>query len=383
MSVEKQTPGTIRILEELRKRFPDTVEFRKRDIDAVAKDLCIAGKHYVPSLLAKGNSVRRGVYNLSAHVIMLPTAAAEPVGPQKNMKLASIVSEHHHHISVDPTYVPWGSFKDVTKILKSELFYPTYISGLSGNGKTVMVEQACAKLGREYIRVNISNETDEDDLIGGFRLVDGETVFSKGPVIKAMETGAVLLLDEIDRGTNKILCLQSVLEGKSIIIKKTGEVVSPAHGFTVMATANTKGAGSDESRFTGTSILDDAFLERFTILIEQSFATPKTEKKIVMKHMEKLECIDEDFADNLVKWADVIRKTYYDDGIDEVVSTRRLCHIVQTYSVFGDKLKAIQLCVNRFDEDTNAAFIDLYTKVDSGTIDEVENNDVQTEENMI
>jgi len=228
-----------------------------------------------------------------------------------------------------------------------------------------MIEQACAKANREYVRVQISPETDEDDLIGGFRLLKGETVFQKGPVIKAMEQGAILLIDEIDRGTNKIMCLQGVLEGKPVLIKKTGEVITPAKGFNAIATANTKGKGSDDGRFSAATILDEAFLERFTITVEQKYPAASIEKKILTKHMEKFECVDEEFNDLLVGWADTIRKTYEDEGIDEVISTRRLCHIVQTFSIFGKRDKAIELCVNRFDDDTKEAFLDLYTKCDA------------------
>jgi MoxR-like ATPase len=237
-----------------------------------------------------------------------------------------------------------------------------------------MIEQACAKLKREYVRVQISPETDEDDLIGGFRLIKGETVFQKGPVIKAMEAGAILMIDEIDRGTNKVMCLQGVLEGKPVLIKKTGEVIIPREGFNVIATANTKGKGSEDGRYSAAGIIDDAFLERFTITLEQTFPTIKTEEKIVMKHMKKFEKIDEEFAKLLVGWADAIRKTFYDEGIDEVISTRRLCHIVQTYSIFNKRDKAIALCVNRFDEDTKAAFTDLYEKVDATINGEPESN---------
>ena len=251
------------------------------------------------------------------------------------------------------------------------MFYPIYISGLSGNGKTFMVEQACAKLGKEFIRVQINPETDEDDLLGGFRLVNGETVFSKGPVLKAMENGAILLLDEIDRATNKIMCLQGILEGKPVLVKKTGEVVSPTKGFNVIATANTKGKGSEDGRFTAASIIDDAFLERFTIAIDQPFASAGVEKKILINHFMKFDEMDADdgswieFTDKLIAWADIIRKTFYDDGVDEVISTRRLCHIAQTYSIFRDRMKAINLCISRFDDDTKAAFLDLYTKIDA------------------
>jgi len=290
------------------------------------------------------------------------------------MAMQSIVNDERTFAKKDNTFVAWGSFHDVVKILKSEMFYPTYISGLSGNGKTFMVEQACAKLNREFIRVQINPETDEDDLLGGFRLIDGETVFSKGPVLKAMENGAVLLLDEIDRATNKIMCLQGILEGKPVVVKKTGETISPAPGFNVVATANTKGKGSEDGRFTAASIIDEAFLERFTVSIDQPFPTLVTEKKIVIKHMEKFGDADTDFADKLVTWADVIRKTFYDDGVDEVISTRRLCHIVQTFSIFDNRMKAIDMCISRFDTDTKEAFLDLYTKVDSGAITQEDEN---------
>jgi MoxR-like ATPase len=216
--------------------------------------------------------------------------------------------------------------------------------------------------------VQINPETDEDDLLGGFRLIDGETVFSKGPVLKAMEDGAILLLDEIDRATNKIMCLQGILEGKPVLVKKTGETITPSPGFNVIATANTKGKGSEDGRFTAATIIDDAFLERFTVAVDQQFPSVSVEKKIVINHMKKFEIMDTEFAQNLVNWADIIRKTFYDDGVDEVISTRRLSHIVQTFSIFKDKMKSIDLCIARFDEDTKSAFLDLYTKVDQGVV---------------
>ena len=243
-----------------------------------------------------------------------------------------------------------------------------------------MVEQACAKSGREFIRVQINPETDEDDLLGGFRLINGETVFCKGPVLKAMENGAVLLLDEIDRATNKIMCLQGVLEGKPVLVKKTGETIEPAKGFNVIATANTKGKGSEDGRFTAASIIDEAFLERFTISVDQKFPSATIEKKILKKHMDKFDIEDDEFVDRLVTWGDIIRKTFFDDGVDEVISTRRLCHIVQTFSIFTDRMKAIDLCISRFDEDTKEAFLDLYTKVDSGVIVDGEETSERDEE---
>tara|TARA_B100000927_G_C16474788_1_gene472987 strand:+ start:3628 stop:4866 length:1239 start_codon:yes stop_codon:yes gene_type:complete len=272
----------------------------------------------------------------------------------------------------DSTYVPFGFHKDLVNIIKSGMFYPTFICGLSGNGKTMMVEQVCAKLKKEAIRVNISIETDEDDLIGGNTLVDGNVVYREGPVLTAMKRGAILILDEIDRGSNKLMCLQAILEGKPYFNKKSGEVVTPAKGFNVIATANTKGRGSDDGKFMGAQVLDEAFLERFAITVEQEYPSSVQEKKIVMNKMGVAECVDEDFADKLVMWADIIRKTFYEGGIDELVSTRRLEHIVKAYAMFSDRLKAIQLCVNRFDTDTKSAFIDLYTKVDAGaTVEDI------------
>tara|TARA_R110000796_G_scaffold96037_2_gene201492 strand:- start:605 stop:1405 length:801 start_codon:yes stop_codon:yes gene_type:complete len=241
-----------------------------------------------------------------------------------------------------------------------------YVAGLSGNGKTMMIEQVCANLKREYVRVQITPETDEDDLIGGFRLLNGETVFAKGPVIKAMEAGAILLIDEIDRGSNKLMCLQGILEGKPFMIKKTGEVIRPAAGFNVIATANTKGQGDEQGRFIAATIIDEAFLERFTITLEQPYPTAAIEKRIVANHMTKFGVSDTEFTEKLVQWGQAIRKTFEDGGVDEIISTRRLCHIVQTFSIFSDRMKAIELCVNRFDTDTRGAFIDLYTKIDTG-----------------
>jgi hypothetical protein len=265
----------------------------------------------------------------------------------------------------DPLYVPFGNYNDIYNIIKSGRYYPAFITGLSGNGKTFMVEQACAKAKREFFRVNITVETDEDDLLGHYALIDGNTVWQDGPVVKAMERGAILLLDEIDLASSKIMCLQPVLEGKGVYLKKVNRFVSPSVGFNVLATANTKGKGSEDGRYSGASVIDDAFLERFTITLEQTFPGTVTEEKIVLKHMQKFEVIDEEFAKLLVGWADAIRKTFYDEGIDEVISTRRLCHIVQTFSIFGKRDKAIALCVKRFDDDTKAAFIDLYEKVDA------------------
>jgi hypothetical protein len=265
----------------------------------------------------------------------------------------------------DDTFVKFGNFNDIKKIIQSNLFYPTFITGLSGNGKTFSVEQACAQLNRELIRVNITIETDEDDLIGGFRLVNGNTAWHNGPVIEALERGAVLLLDEIDLASNKILCLQSVLEGKGVFLKKIGQVIKPAAGFNVIATANTKGKGSDDGRFIGTNVLNEAFLERFPVTLEQSYPAPATEQKILEGIALDLGVEDRDFCKRLVDWADIIRKTFYDGGIEEIISTRRLVHIIRAYSIFQDKAKAIQVCVNRFDDETKQSFLELYDKVDA------------------
>ena len=257
-------------------------------------------------------------------------------------------------------YVPWGHFKDIEKIVRTKRFYPIFVTGLSGNGKTLMVEQVCAKLKRECYRVNITRQTDEDDLIGGFRLVGGDTKFCYGPVVNAMKTGGVLLLDECDLASHNIMCLQPVLEGKGVFIKKIGEWVTPAPGFTVFATANTKGKGSDDGRFIGTGVMNEAFLDRFPITMEQPYATPNTETKI----LGKAGC-EKEFADHLVKWASVIRKSFYEGGVDEVISTRRLVDIVRAFGIFNSKEKAIALCLARFDDDTKQAFMDLYGKVDA------------------
>ena len=269
----------------------------------------------------------------------------------------------------DDSFVKFGNFTDIKKIIESRVFYPSFITGLSGNGKTFSVEQACAILGRELIRVNITIETDEDDLIGGFRLVNGETIWHNGPVVEALERGAILLLDEIDLASNKILCLQSILEGKGVFLKKIGKMVHPKKGFNVIATANTKGKGSDDGRFIGTNVLNEAFLERFPVTFEQEYPTAAIETKILNKL-----CDDHNFCKRLADWADIIRKTFYDGGIEEIISTRRLVHIVQAYNIFGDKAKAIQVCVNRFDDETKQAFLELYDKVDADFEMPVENN---------
>ena len=305
-------------------------------------------------------NVGRGKWNLEVTV-----KAVENI--EKSFSAPSVEPSQQENLipEKDDTFVKFGPFSDVKKIIQSKQFYPVFLTGLSGNGKTFSVEQACASLNRELVRVNITIETDEDDLIGGFRLVNGETVWHNGPVIEALERGAVLLLDEIDLASNKILCLQSILEGNGVFLKKIGKVVKPRAGFNVIATANTKGKGSDDGRFIGTNVLNEAFLERFPVTFEQSYPTVNNEVKILLAVSKTLGKIDEDFCKRLVDWADIIRKTFYDGGIEDIISTRRLVHIIRAYSIFRDKAKAMQVCINRFDEETKQAFMELYDKVDA------------------
>ena len=262
------------------------------------------------------------------------------------------------------TYVPFGHFADLDRIVASRMFYPCFVTGLSGNGKTCVIEQVCAKHKREFYRVNITCQTDEDDLLGGFRLINGETVWQDGPVVAAMKNGGILLLDEIDLASHAIMCLQPVLEGKGVFLKKIGQWVKPASGFQVFATANTKGKGDETGKFVATSVLNEAFLDRFPVCVEQEYPSMATEKKIVKKVMQSLDCLDDDFAKNLCKWSDMIRKCYYEDAVDEIVTTRRLVNICTAFSVFGDKRKAIEMGVTRFDDATKEAFLTMYEKID-------------------
>ena len=322
-----------------------------------------------PTWFRKACSVGYNAYKLPIEggtVAPVPTVTAT----SEEHAVVNLVASNMEKQNLIPApfvgFVSWGNFSTIEKIVKSGLFYPIFVTGLSGNGKTLMIEQVCAKLKKELIRVNITIETDEDDLLGGFRLVNGETKFVPGPVIEAMERGCTLLLDECDLGSNKLLALQPVLEGKGVFLKKVNKWITPKDGFNVMATANTKGKGSEDGRFIGTNILNEAFLERFAITIEQPYATGATEKKIILGSMEKYGAVDDEFATNLITWAEVIRKTFYDGGVDEVISTRRLDHIVKAFAIFGDKMKSLELCVARFDDDTKASFMDLYTKIDAG-----------------
>ena len=304
--------------------------------------------------------VGRGKWNLEVTI-----KAVENIENSFNAPAVEPKLEQNLIPATDDTFVRFGPFSDIKTILKTGVFYPTFITGLSGNGKTFGVEQACAQLKRELIRVNITIETDEDDLIGGFRLIDGNTVWHNGPVIEALERGAILLLDEIDLASNKILCLQPILEGKGIFLKKIGKFVQPANGFNVVATANTKGKGSDDGRFIGTNVLNEAFLERFPVTYEQDYPSPKIEQRILGGIAAQLGVTDTNFIKRLVDWGDIIRKTFYDGGIEEIISTRRLVHIVRAFSIFNDKAKSIQVCVNRFDDETKQAFLELYDKVDA------------------
>ena len=341
-------------------------------------DLVKQGKLKNPSWLKSDQyKVKRGVYSLpiegndfSPNLTNVPLEEEQPKTDTVS-QAAYVVSSLTGNIvpTKDPVFVPWGHFKDIKSIVTSKQFYPIFITGLSGNGKTMNVQQACAASKRECIRVNITIETDEDDLLGGYRLQDGQTVWQNGPVIEAMERGAVLLLDEIDLASNKIMCLQPILEGNGVFIKKINKFVKPANGFNVIATANTKGQGSEDGKFIGTNILNEAFLERFPITVEQSYPSNKNEIKMldnVMTQKGLTKQVDKKFAENLITWADIIRKTFYEGGVDEIISTRRLVHIVDAYAIFKDKMKSIQMCTNRFDNDTKTSFIDLYTKIDGG-----------------
>ena len=341
---------SVNFIDELRDEFGNNIDASHVKKFATARDVGYA----TVARKLKQFQTKRGSWNLTVEQgreILTKALSAPSVIPSVEQNLIPEVVD---------TFVKFGNFADVKKIIQSGIFYPTFITGLSGNGKTFSVEQACAQAKRELIRVNISIETDEDDLIGGFRLVDGNTVWHNGPVVEALERGAVLLLDEIDLASNKILCLQSILEGKGVFLKKIGKFVQPSPGFTVVATANTKGKGSEDGRFVGTNVLNEAFLERFPVTFEQSYPSTVSEQKM-------LDIINpqDDFNKKLVDWADIIRKTFYDGGIDEVISTRRLVHIVKAYQIFGNRAKAITTCISRFDDETKQAFQELYDKVDA------------------
>ena len=320
-------------------------------------------KYYTITRYLKEFKVTRGKWNLKV-------TAKKVAQIEKSFEAPAALPATQQSLipTKDDTFVQFGSFQDVKKIIQSRLFYPTFITGLSGNGKTFSVEQACASLKRELIRVNITIETDEDDLIGGFRLLNGQTVWHNGPIIEALERGSILLLDEIDLASNKILCLQSILEGKGVFLKKIGRYVKPAPGFNVIATANTKGKGSEDGRFIGTNVLNEAFLERFALTFEQEYPTVATETKILEKAAASLAVLDKEFCSYLANWADIIRRTFNDGGVDEVISTRRLVHIIRAFAIWQDRMKAIKVCTNRFDEETKQSFIELYDKIDADVV---------------
>ena len=373
------TPPRKEFLEALKSKYPNQLQFTKEQFDAVGEfPYWLKSNRYnfkngsvfnLSPILAVDNNGTTVAVSQPAPVNVAP----QPVVSTNQMPVAAATESVNlidDKVKIIPekmsNYVPFGHFKDVKNIIKSKIFFPVFITGLSGNGKTLMVEQTCAALKRELFRVNITIETDEDDLMGGHTLQNGNIIFREGPVIKAMRKGAVLLLDEVDLGSNKLMCLQSVLEGKGYLIKKTGEWVTPTPGFTIVATANTKGQGSEDGKFIGTQIMNEAMLERFAITMQQEYPPVTTERNILKKEMALSGDVDEDFAKKLVDWADIIRKTYYEGAIDDVITTRRLVHIVNAYRMFGDKLKSITMCISRFDEDTRNAVLDLYTKVDEG-----------------
>ena len=354
-----------------KKLYPNKAELTLAELVRANKEF---GHKYEPQWLTKDNNLKvdRGLFklpNIDDDVSEdTKVSKTETVKDTKVNEAAYIVSSLTGDIvpKKDSVFVSFGNYPDVKSIVKSRKFYPVFITGLSGNGKTMGVTQACAENRRELIRVNITIETDEDDLLGGYRLREGQTVWQNGPVIEAMERGAILLLDEIDLASNKIMCLQPILEGSGIFVKKINKFVKPAEGFNVIATANTKGQGSEDGKFIGTNVLNEAFLERFPITFEQKYPSVKIEEKILIKTLEKNGKKDQSFCKKLVTWADVIRKTFFDGGVDEIISTRRLVHIVQAFTIFKDKLKAIEVCTNRFDEDTKNSFVELYQKVDGG-----------------
>ena len=351
-------------------------------IDVISRqqilEVCEEANIKYPTWLTNVQTYRagRGMYTLPKSktqtkktVPVAPVVTNAPELATADMAIAAVKMNTSDQVSLVPDkasgYVPFGHFNDVRSIIKSNRFYPVYITGLSGNGKTMMVEQVCATEKRECIRVNITIETDEDDLLGGFRLVDGRTVWQNGPVIHAMERGAILLLDEVDLGSNKLMCLQPVLEGKSVFLKKINKLITPVQGFNIIATANTKGKGSDDGRFIGTNVMNEAFLERFSITMEQEYPSSKVESKILNNVLGASGINNTEFVDKLVTWADVIRKSFFEGALSEIISTRRLVHICEAYAIFNqNKVKAIELCLNRFDVDTKNAFLELYKKVD-------------------
>ena len=377
IELSKTQKSVIKVLKDTYNK--DTVT--RAEINALVKKKVIKNPSWLKSDKFK---VDRGVYTLDVESTADDTPKVESQPKvSTDTKAAYIVSSLTDNVvpAKDTDFVNFGNYSDIKNIVKSKKFYPVFITGLSGNGKTLAVTQACAEAKREMIRCNITIETDEDDLLGGYRLKDGQTVWQNGPVIEAMERGAVLLLDEIDLASNKIMCLQPILEGSGVYVKKINRFVKPKNGFNVIATANTKGQGSDDGKFIGTNVLNEAFLERFPVTFEQQYPSAKIEEKIVAQKLSSAGKKDDKFAHNLVTWADVIRRTYNDGGVDEIISTRRLVHIAEAYGIFKNKMKAIQVCTNRFNDDTKTSFTDLYTKVDSGaSVDQILEDKKKAEE---
>jgi len=399
------TPKQSTSLQAIVSEYPSTTQLSRKELTSACAKNDLAPPHWI--MQNEDYKVGRGLFRVPVELLEIPVPVVEEkktkktdkvskVPTKKSQKISQKKIEKHvesnsptvHRLSMipeaTPNFVKHGHYKDVENVVKSGMFFPIFITGLSGNGKTLMVENVCANLKREMVRVNITIETDEDDLLGGFRLENGETKFHKGPVVEAMESGAVLLLDEVDLASNKILCLQPVLEGKGVYLKKINQWVRPADGFTVIATANTKGKGSDSGAFVGTNILNEAFLERFSITMEQEYPSVAVETKILQSEFSSKGIADDGFAKNLVDWADMIRKTFYDGGIDEIISTRRLVHIANAYSIFQNtskdvgkvRIKAIELCIARFDDETKEAFKDLYEKVDAEVTSSVDKKDM-------
>ena len=376
IELNKTQKSVIKVLKDTYKK--DTVT--RAEINALVKKKVIKNPSWLKSDKFK---VDRGVYTLNVDSKVDDKPKVVENKSTTESKAAYVVSSLTDNVvpAKDNDFVNFGNYADIKNIVKSKKFYPVFITGLSGNGKTLAVTQACAEAKREMIRCNITIETDEDDLLGGYRLKDGQTVWQNGPVIEAMERGAILLLDEIDLASNKIMCLQPILEGSGVYVKKINKFVAPKIGFNVIATANTKGQGSDDGKFIGTNVLNEAFLERFPVTFEQQYPSAKIEEKIVSTKLASAGKKDDKFAHNLVTWADVIRKTYNDGGVDEIISTRRLVHIAEAYGIFKNKMKAIAVCTNRFDDDTKNSFVDLYSKVDSGaSVDQILEDKKKAEE---
>lgn len=369
----KMTDARAEVLADLKSKFPEQTQFTKEEFLQVVDSIPGWAQHGPHGFRNGTNYDLTTLLSPASNVVPITT---QPVAPEQPVNVLE------DDVSLVPAkmsnFVPFGNFADIKKIIESGIFFPVFITGLSGNGKTLMVEQVCAQLKREMFRVNITIETDEDDLIGGHTLVNGNLEYREGPVLKAMRKGAVLLLDEVDLGSNKLMCLQSILEGKGYLIKKTGEFVFPAPGFTIVATANTKGQGNEDGKFIGTQIMNEAMLERFAVTVEQTYPSIVVEKKILEKEMALSGEVDGEFVEKLTNWADVIRRTYMDGAIEEVISTRRLVHIVRAFRMFNDKMKSIGMCLNRFDTETKDSFLDLYTKVDENALDGVD--EISTEQ---